>query len=98
MAPVIESGPCERTLQIDYDDEVAYHSIQGIYDLARSSDDKPFFLTVSFTHPHSPFVISQKYWDLKGMLSLFRKSLFLNQCPRKNSRYSEVTETLPIGA
>ncbi len=64
MAPVIESGPCERTLQIDYDDEVAYHSIQGIYDLARSSDDKPFFLTVSFTHPHSPFVISQKYWDL----------------------------------
>ena len=41
---------------------------------------------------------SQKYWDLKGMLSLVRKSLFLNQCPRKNSRYSEVTETLPIGA
>ena len=63
MAPVIESGPCVRTLQMDYDDEVAYHAVQSIYDLARSRHDKPFFLTVSFTHPHSPFVIANKYWD-----------------------------------
>ena len=63
MAPVIESGPCIRTLQMDYDDEVAHHAIQGIYDLARSSDKRPFFKTVSFTHPHSPFVISNAYWD-----------------------------------
>jgi choline-sulfatase len=64
MAPVIESGKCIRTLQMDYDDEVAYHSTQAIYDLARKPDDKPFFLTVSFTSPHSPFVISDEYWDL----------------------------------
>jgi len=64
MAPVIESGKCIRTLQMDYDDEVEYQSVQAIYDLARKPDDKPFFLTVSFTSPHSPFVISNEYWDL----------------------------------
>ena len=64
MAPVIESGTCIRTLQMDYDDEVEYHGTQAIYDLARKPDDKPFFLTVSFTSPHSPFVISNEYWDL----------------------------------
>ena len=63
MAAVKEAGPCVRSLQIDYDDEVEYHSVQAIYDLARESDDKPFFLTASFTHPHSPFVTSQEYWD-----------------------------------
>jgi len=64
MAPVIESGTCVRSLQMDYDDEVAYHGVQAIYDLARKNDDKPFFLTVSFTSPHSPFVISEDYWNL----------------------------------
>ena len=64
MAPVIESGTCIRSLQMDYDDEVEYHGTQAIYDLARKPDDKPFFLTVSFTSPHSPFVISNEYWDL----------------------------------
>jgi choline-sulfatase len=64
MAPVIESGTCVRSLQMDYDDEVAYHGVQAIYDLARKPDDKPFFLTVSFTSPHSPFVISDEYWNL----------------------------------
>ena len=64
MAPVIESGPCIRTMQMDYDDEVAYYGTQALYDLARKPDDRPFMLTVSFTQPHSPFVISQEYWDL----------------------------------
>lgn len=64
MAPIIESGPAVRTLQMDYDDEVAYHGTQALYDLARKDDGRPFMLTVSFTSPHSPFVIGQEYWDL----------------------------------
>ena len=64
MAPVLESGPAIRTMQMDYDDEVAYHGQQALYDLARTHDDRPFFLAVSFTSPHSPFVIGQEYWDL----------------------------------
>lgn len=64
MAPIIESGPAVRTLQMDYDDEVAYYGRQALYDLAREQDERPFMLTVSFTSPHSPFVIGQDYWNL----------------------------------
>lgn len=59
-----ESGHCERSLQIDYDDEVEFHAVQKIYDIARRPVDKPFFLTVSFTHPHHPFTAPKDYWDL----------------------------------
>lgn len=64
MRAVIESGPCLRTLQIDYDDEVEFFAVQKLFDLARFSDKHPFFLTVSFTHPHSPFIARQDLWDL----------------------------------
>ncbi len=61
---ILESGPCERSLQIDYDDEVEFHAIQKLYDLARRPEPKPFFLTASFTHPHSPFTAPREFWDL----------------------------------
>ncbi len=63
MAPVIEAGQCVRSLQIDFDDEVEFASTQGLFDLARQQDDSPFFMTVSFTHPHSPYVITEQYWN-----------------------------------
>ena len=61
---VVEAGVCARSLQIDYDDEVEHAGIQKIYDLARFNKESPFLLWVSFTHPHSPFVTTRKYWDL----------------------------------
>ncbi len=64
MRGVVEAGPCLRSLQIDYDDEVEYHALQKLYDLARVPNASPFFLTVSFTHPHPPFVAPQQYWDM----------------------------------
>ncbi len=64
MRPVLEAGPCLRSMQIDYDDEVEYKGAQCLYDLARSPRDQPFFLTVSYTHPHPPFVAPQRFWDL----------------------------------
>ena len=63
MAPIIESGPAVRTLQMDYDDEVAYCGKQALFDLARKGDGRPFQLTISFTSPHSPFVIGRDYWE-----------------------------------
>jgi len=60
---VIESAPCIRSMQMDYDDEVEYRGIQRLYDLARTPAHLPFFQTISFTHPHHPFTISQDYWD-----------------------------------
>ena len=64
MRPVVEAGPCIRSLQMDYDDEVEYRAVQRLYDLARAPGQQPFFLTVSFTHPHPPFVAPQRHWDL----------------------------------
>lgn len=65
MRPVLEAGPCLRNMQIDYDEEVQFQAKQWLWDCARRRDDaKPFFLTVSYTHPHPPFVAPQEWWDL----------------------------------
>ena len=65
VRPVLEAGPCIRSMQMDYDDEVSNKSVQKLYDLARNGEsDKPFFVVSSFTHPHPPFTIQQKYWDM----------------------------------
>ncbi len=61
---VIEAGACKRCMQTDHDEEVAYTAVQKIYDLARRQDKKPFFLTASFTNPHNPYVVEQKYLDM----------------------------------
>lgn len=57
------SGIFERTIQLDYDDEVGFRAVRKIHDLARSDDERPFCLFTSFTHPHDPFAVPQEYWD-----------------------------------
>ncbi|PYC48889.1 choline-sulfatase [Litorivita pollutaquae] len=64
MSSVTGSGVAEITNQMEYDDEVAYHATRKVYDLARGLDARPWCLTVSFTHPHDPYVARRKYWDL----------------------------------
>ncbi len=64
MGSVTGSGVGEISNQMEYDDEVAYNATRKVYDLARGKDDRPWCLTVSFTHPHDPYVARQKYWDL----------------------------------
>ncbi|MEM9098753.1 MAG: choline-sulfatase [Pseudomonadota bacterium] len=61
---VIISGICARSVQIDYDEEVTHKAVQHIYDLARSDDDRPFFLQISYTHPHEPYLCRKEFWDL----------------------------------
>lgn len=61
---VLVSGVCERSVQIDFDETVTAGAIQHLYDLARSSDPRPFFLQVSYTHPHEPYLCRKEYWDL----------------------------------
>jgi choline-sulfatase len=62
MQSVVEAGTCRRSLQIDYDEEVAWQAEQKLYDLARDSDQRPFFLVASFTHPHDPFTCLPEHW------------------------------------
>jgi choline-sulfatase len=60
---ILKSGIYERTVQLDFDEEVAFKANRKIHDLARSDDDRPFCLFVSFTHPHDPFAVPKRYWD-----------------------------------
>lgn len=64
MGSVTDAGVAEISNQMEYDDEVAHAAKMKIYDLARGKDDRPWCLTVSFTHPHDPYVARRKYWDL----------------------------------
>ena len=64
LGSVTDSGIGEISNQLEYDDEVAFNAKSKIYDLARAHDQRPWCLTVSFTHPHDPYVARKKYWDL----------------------------------
>lgn len=56
------AGVCARNVQMDYDDEVCHRARQKLFDLARSDDDRPFLLLVSFTHPHDPYQCTTEHW------------------------------------
>ncbi len=59
MQSVRQAGIAEATNQLDFDDEVAFQAIRFLQDHARADDPRPFFLTVSFTHPHDPYAIRE---------------------------------------
>jgi choline-sulfatase len=64
LSTVDESGSCFRSLQLDYDEEVEAKAIQRLYDLAREGQaEQPFFMCVSYTHPHPPYHILPEYLD-----------------------------------
>ena len=67
LGSVTGAGVAETSNQMEYDDEVAFFATQKLHQLSRTSDDasaRPWALTVSFTHPHDPYVARKKYWDL----------------------------------
>ena len=64
MGSVTGSGVAEITNQMEYDDEVAHFARMWLYDAARGHDARPWCLTVSFTHPHDPYVARSAFWDL----------------------------------
>ncbi|GHD62803.1 choline-sulfatase [Thalassobaculum fulvum] len=64
LGSVTGAGTAEISNQMEYDDEVAYHAERKLYDLARGQDPRPWCLTVSFTHPHDPYVARRRFWDL----------------------------------
>ena len=64
LGSVTGAGTAEITNQLEYDDEVAFHATAKLYDLARRHDPRPWCLTVSFTHPHDPYVARRRFWDL----------------------------------
>ena len=64
LGSVTGAGVAEITNQMEYDDEVAHFACQKLYQLSRRLDERPWCLTVSFTHPHDPYVARREFWDL----------------------------------
>ncbi|MCY3616338.1 MAG: choline-sulfatase [Acidimicrobiaceae bacterium] len=64
MDSLSEAGQALATYQIDYDEEVGFAAVRRLYDLARDTDERPFFLVASFIHPHDPYVARPEWWDL----------------------------------
>lgn len=64
MSSVLQAGPCVRTNQLDFDEEVVFKAHQYLYDHVRQHAGQPFCLTVSMTHPHDPYSIPASYWNL----------------------------------
>lgn len=63
MFSVVTAGQCVAANDLDYDDEVAFTGVRKLHDLARSSDERPFCMVVSFTHPHDPFLVYPEHWN-----------------------------------
>lgn len=68
MGSVTGAGIAEISNQMEYDDDVAFQAVRKIYQHGRNAgphqkDERPWMLTVSFTHPHDPYVARKKYWD-----------------------------------
>ncbi|MGF1562984.1 MAG: choline-sulfatase [Geminicoccaceae bacterium] len=64
MGSVTGAGVAEISNQMEYDDEVAFCATRKLYDFARRHDDRPWCLTISFTHPHDPYLARRRFWDL----------------------------------
>ena len=61
---VTSAGVCTSSVQIEYDNLVTSKAREKLVEYAKQAEDDPFFLTVSYTHPHDPFLCQQAYWDL----------------------------------
>jgi choline-sulfatase len=63
MSSVLEAGPCVRSNQLDFDEEVTFAAERSLFGHIRSADERPFCYVVSYTHPHDPFTIPRQWWD-----------------------------------
>ncbi len=71
----LSAGPRQWGMELNYDEEVQARAREFLRDrradfapsVARDwtrADERPFFLCVSFHHPHDPFHAPQRLWDL----------------------------------
>lgn len=64
MRNTIENGGvCAWNMQIAFDEEATHKAVGKLFDYARRPDD-PFFMFVSLSHPHHPFLVQPRYWEM----------------------------------
>ena len=59
-----EVGVRPWTKFLSYDEETHFRALEYLRERARLDPEEPFFLTVSYHHPHDPFHPTQELWDL----------------------------------
>jgi choline-sulfatase len=64
LASVVDAGPYYHSLAMAYDEEAAGQAARWLYETAGGTDGRPFLLTVSFMHPHDPYLARREFWDL----------------------------------
>ena len=64
LASVVDAGPYDHSLAIAYDEEATAQAVRWLYEAAGGADERPFLLTVSFMHPHDPYLARREFWDL----------------------------------
>ena len=57
-------GPTTWTKFLSYDEEVQFRALEYLRERARLQREEPFFLVVSFHHPHDPFLLTPELWDI----------------------------------
>ena len=60
-------GVSPWSMYMAYDEETQFRALEylnSVYMNHLKGEQKPFFLSVSFHHPHDPFKVSQDLWDL----------------------------------
>ena len=67
MAQMVkESGALPWSYQLEYDEEVHFRALECLRGLAHrrgEAANRPWFLGISYTHPHDPYRITREYWD-----------------------------------
>jgi choline-sulfatase len=72
---LLQAGVRESAMQTDYDDEVCFHAVRKLRELARGGDGRPFFLTVSLTNPHDPWEVRARHWDMYADVDVGRPAV-----------------------
>lgn len=49
---------------LSYDEETHFRALEYLRERGRTTPAAPFFLAVSYHHPHDPFHVTQELWDL----------------------------------
>ena len=63
MESVLNPGVTAASMQTDYDQEVAFVAARKLYEIARHRPDQPFLLFASFTNPHDPWEVPERFWS-----------------------------------
>ena len=60
---VAEGGIIRWSHSRDYDENVQFRSLEYLRSASMGRKAQPFFLFVSFTHPHDPYQTTREYWN-----------------------------------